>query len=122
MGKRAIAFPQRATVGGLSGAAWPVCHPGSVPEQRDRKWPATPGRIQVLFCLRVSNNNLIVLSSGQHAQGSVRARSIGQRWLSMGATGAASTLSVRYVAGEAKGERKTGLLTPRAQTRTKLTG
>lgn len=32
-----------ATVGGLSGDACGLCHPGPFPERRDRKWPGILG-------------------------------------------------------------------------------
>lgn len=42
-GARLIAFSTEATVGGLSGDACGLCHPGLFPERRDRKWPGILG-------------------------------------------------------------------------------
>lgn len=36
-------FSTEATVGGLSGDACGLCHPGPFPERRDRKWPGILG-------------------------------------------------------------------------------
>ena len=60
-------FSTEATVGGLSGDAWPVS-PWPVPRAEGQEVARDPGRTQALLCLSVSNHYQILHSNGQQAQ------------------------------------------------------